>query len=191
MRTRPAVAFAVVALLFACRGVPEADARTPYERLAADSSHADSSAFATLPTALASVLDVRGLLAPAVLDSLPLADCADLRAQGPAETRRRLQLRLADSTAIVLFAVADKTSGALERVEFVRRMPGNGQRGLTWDAGRDRTTSLWWSEFPRGISRRAERGDLPRGGPVPRAVRALGRQLLTLPCPDSSAGTPR
>ncbi|MDH5234513.1 MAG: hypothetical protein OEW77_06095 [Gemmatimonadota bacterium] len=192
MTMRLAVGVAVaLALVVACREVPIADARTPYERLVADSSHGDSSAFATLPSTLAGVLDVRALLESTVLDSLPLADCTDLRAQGPSETRRRLQLRLSDSTAIVLFAVADKTSGALERVEFVRRMPGHGQRGLTWDALRDRTTSLWWNEFPRGISRRAERGDLPRGGPVPRAVRALGRQLLTLPCPDSSAGTPR
>ena len=109
----------------------------------------------------------------------------------PLELRRRLQLRLADSTAIVLYAVADKTSGALEHVEFLRRMPGRGQRALTWDISSDRTTSLWWSEYPRGISRRAEKGDLPRGSSIPRAVRALGRQLLTLACPDSAAETPR
>ena len=191
MRRRVALAFGIIAAVASCREVPIADARTPYERLASDSSHADSSAFATLPLALGQVLDVRALLSPSVLDSLPLAECTDLRARGPAETRRRLQLRLSDSTAIVLFAVADKTSGALERVEFIRRMPGHGQRGLTWDAVRDRTTSLWWSEYPQGISRRAERGDLPRGGSVPRAVRALGRALLTLPCPDSADRTPR
>lgn len=177
----------VAALAGACREVEVADARTPYERVASDSAHADSSAFATLPAALGRVLDVRGLLAPSVLDSLPLADCADLAARKPDETRRRLQLRLADSTAIVLYAVADRTSGVLEHVEFIRRMPGKGQRGLTWDITRDKTTSLWWSEYPRGISRRAERGDLPRGGPVPRAVRALGRQLLTIPCADSTS----
>ena len=191
VRTRLLGAAVLFAIPGACGEVRHADARTPYERIASDSSHADSSAFATLPSALGAVLDVRALLVPSVLDSLPLADCADLRAPSPSEIRRRLQLRLADSTAIVLYAVADKTSGALERVEFVRRMPGNGQRGLTWDAVRDRTTSLWWSEFPRGISRRAERGDLPRGGPVPRAVRALGRQLLTLSCPDSADRTRR
>lgn len=171
-----------------------ADARTPYQRMAADSAHADSAAFATLPSALGTVLDVRALLAPPALDSLPLADCTDLAPRRPTELRRRLQLRLADSGSIVLYAVADRASGDLERVEFVRRMPGKGQRGLTWDAARDRTTSLWWPEYARGIARRAERGDLPRGGPVPRAVRALGRQLLTLSCADPTdepARTPR
>lgn len=175
----------------ACREVPVADARTPYERLAGDSAHADSAAFATLPDALAPVLDIRALLDASVLDSLPLGECVDFGERRPLEARRRLQLRLADSTAIVLYAVADKTSGALEHVEFLRRIPGRGQRAFTWDHGNDRTTSLWWSEYPRGISRRAEKGDLPRGGPIPRAVRALGRQLLTLDCPDSASRTRR
>ena len=176
-----------LALVAGCGEVPSADARTPYERLASDSAQADSSAFAALPPALGPVLDVRALLSPVMLDSLPLAECVTLSERTPNEHRRRLRLRLRDSTAIVLYAVADKTSGVLTHVEFIRRMPGKGQRGLTWDAVRDKTTSLWWSEYPRGISRRAERGDLPRGGPVPRAVRALGRQLLTLSCPDSAS----
>ena len=179
-----AVMLAVTAL--ACTEVPIADARTPYERMASDSARADSAAFATLPSALGAILDVRALMARTVLDSLPLAECAELGPRRPSELRRRLRLRLADSTAITLYAVADRTSGELERVEFLRRTPGMGQRGLTWDVARDRTTSLWWSEYPRGIARRAERGDLPRGGPVPRAVRALGRQLLTVTCADST-----
>lgn len=188
---RPALVLAL-AVTAACGEVPIADARTPYERLASDSAHADSSAFAALPPALGPVLDVRTLLSPLTFDSLPLAECVSFSERTPNEHRRRLQLRLKDSTAIVLYAVADKTSGALTHVEFIRRMPGNGQRGLTWDAVRDKTSSLWWSEYPRGISRRAERGDLPRGGPVPRAVRALGRQVLTLSCPDSASDqTPR
>lgn len=179
-----ALLFAVAVL--ACTEVPIADARTPYERIASDSARADSAAFATLPVALGGLLDVRALLAHSALDSLPLAECLELDPRRPSELRRRLRLRLADSTAITLYAVADRTSGELERVEFLRRTPHKGQRGLTWDVARDRTTSLWWSEYPRGISRRAERGDLPRGGPVPRAVRALGRQLLTVTCPDST-----
>jgi len=188
---RGLMATCLVAAIVACRDVPKADARTPYERLASDSAHADSGAFASLPARLGEVLDVRALLDPTVLQSLPLADCVDLSAPTPDETRRRLQMRLADSTAIVLYAVGDRTTGMLEHVEFIRRMPGNGQRGFTWDVARDKTTSLWWSEYPRGISRRAERGDMPRGSPVPRTLRALGRQLLTLPCADSTSGTPR
>lgn len=142
---RGVLAMCLVAAIVACRDVPEADARTPYERLASDSAHADSGAFATLPAKLGEVLDVRALLEPTVLQSLPLADCVDLSAPTPDETRRRLQMRLADSTAIVLYAVGDRTTGVLGHVEFIRRMPGNGQRGFTWDVVRDRTTSLWLS----------------------------------------------
>jgi hypothetical protein len=92
----------------------------------------------------------------------------------------------------VLYVVADDSSGRIERVEFIRRVPGRGQRGIIWDGERDRTTSTWWNETAWGLSRRVERGEIPRGGPVPRAVRSLGRQLLLMPCesePDTTAAT--
>jgi hypothetical protein len=189
---RAALATAALLAATACGEAPAAEspARTTFERLAADSAHADSAAFAALPPALAPVLDIRGEMDPAAWPAFLLAECLDLTPRRAGEVRRRLQLRLPDTTAIVLFAVGDTASGALERVEFVRRMPRNGQRGLTWDGARDRTISLWWTETAeRGISRRAERGTVPRGSATPRALRGLGRALLARECPEEGAAT--
>lgn len=172
------------------RAVPEAEAAgVPWLALAADSSHGDSAAFASLPAGLRALLDVRDAISGG-LDSLPLYECIQMNGDDVRALRRRLQMRFADSSAAVLFAVADRSSGTLERVEFLRRTAFAGQRGFIWDRTRDRTTSVWWLESPRGLARRDERGTLPRGGPVPRAMRALGRQLLTVPCADSSANSP-
>lgn len=186
VRTAALTAGLALAAAGACREVPPAEAaRTPYERLAADSAADDSAAFAALPDGLAATLDVRPLLQdPAVRGTLPTAECAAMTPPRPEEHRRRLSLRLPDSTSIVLYAAADRTTGTLERVEFIRRTPRRGQRGLIWDQDADRTSSMWWPEFDRGI-RRADRGPIPRGSPVNRALRALGRQLLTIPCADS------
>lgn len=188
-RVRSAALSATLAAVLAagCREVPRAEAaRTPYERLAVDSAVADSAAFASLPEGLSALLDVRALLDTTTLEELPLAECVALTAPREGELRRRLRLRLPDSTSIVLYAAADRTSGTLARVEFIRRTPARGQRGLIWEAPGDRTSSVWWPEFERGI-RRPDRGPIPRGSPVPRAVRALGRRLLTLPCADSTS----
>jgi hypothetical protein len=172
----------------ACAGPPEAQAaRTPFEQLAADSALGDSAALAGLPPALAAWLDVRGLLTPSAQSSLALAECEQLESPDPTLTRRRLRLRLEPSEALVLYAVADADTGTLERVEFVRRRANQGQRGIVWERERDRTLSTWWRETPWGLSRRVERGEIPRGGPVPRAMRALGRQLLTMPCEGHAA----
>lgn len=172
----------------ACEGPPEAQAaRTPFEQLAADSALGDSAALAALPPALSSWLDVRGLLTPQGRSSLELAECEEMESPDPSLTRRRLRLRLESSEALVLYAVADADTGTLERVEFVRRRANEGQRGIVWERERDRTLSTWWRETPWGLSRRVERGEIPRGGPVPRAMRALGRQLLTMPCDGRTA----
>jgi hypothetical protein len=181
----------VIAGVAVHRAVPEAHAAgNPYAALAADSSHADSAAFAALPGGLIVLLDVRDAIAADSSAGITLHECIQMDGREAVELRRRLQLRFADSSAAVLYAVVDRDSGALDRVEFIRRTPHAGQRGFIWDRRRDRTTSVWWFETPRGLSRREERGDLPRGGPVPRAVRALGRQLMTVPCADSSANSP-
>lgn len=185
------VAAPVVAGLVVDRSVPEAHAAgAPWLSLASDSSFADSAAFATLPAGLAHLLDVRDAIGGTTAPPLLLRECIQLADVEPGIVRRRLQLRFPDSSAAVLYTVADRASGALDRVEFLRRTPGAGQRGLIWDHKRDRTTSVWWFETSRGLSRREERGDLPRGGPTPRAIRALGRQLLTVECADSSANSP-
>lgn len=162
---------------------PEADAAmSPFERLASDSAAADLVALAALPRGLSEMLDVRELMTPEALDTLPRAECEELERRRRGQQRRRLNMRLMDSSTVVLLAVADDSSGTLERVEFVRRVPRHGQRGLTWDGRRDLTTSAWWTEPEQGARRRPDRGDIPRGSPVPRALRALGRRLLTLPC---------
>jgi hypothetical protein len=172
----------------ACAGPPEAQAaRTPFEQLAADSALGDSAALAALPPALSSWLDVRGLLTPDVQATLEIAECEQLDSPDPTLTRRRLRMRLEPAEALVLYAVADADTGTLERVEFVRRRANEGQRGIVWERERDRTLSTWWRETPWGLSRRVERGEIPRGGPVPRAMRALGRQLLTMPCAGHAA----
>ncbi len=188
--TALAAAAVLVGAVAACDGPPEAQAaRTPFEQLAADSALGDSAALATLPPALSAWLDVRGLLTPEAQRSLELAECRELDSPDPTLTRRRLRLRLESTESLVLYAVADADTGTLERVEFVRRRVNEGQRGLIWERERDRTLSTWWRETPWGLSRRVERGEIPRGGPVPRAMRALGRQLLTLPCEGRAADT--
>lgn len=170
--------------------VPVAEAAlSPFARLLSDSASADSAAFAALPPRLRPLLDVRSLLDSASLVSLPLAECTVLDEGPAAEMRRRLHLRLPDSSVVVLYATADEMTGGLLRVEFIRRTPHEGQRGIIWDHERDQTSSMWWTEV--GRRRRAERGGIPRGGPVPRAVRALGRQLVMMPCAESAARTPR
>ncbi len=192
VRTAALSSLAALAALavVACREVPRAEAaRTSYAQIAADSAHADSAAFDALPDALGAMLDVRGLLEDPPSAPLALSECLVLDERREGELRRRLRLKLADSSTVVLYAAADRTSGALERVEFVRRTPREGQRGILWDGAGDRTTSVWWTETDRGI-RRPDRGPIPRGGPVPRALRALGRQLLTIPCADSSSVPP-
>ena len=184
------VAAPIVAAIAVYRAVPEAQAAvTPWLGLAADSSHGDSAAFASLPAGLKALLDMRDAINGG-LATLPLYECIQMDGDDARDLRRRLQLRFADSSTAVLFAVADRRTGTLGRVEFLRRTASAGQRGFIWDRTRDRTTSVWWFESPRGLARRDERGTLPRGGPVPRSLRALGRQLLTVPCADSSANSP-
>lgn len=186
------------ALALACEGPPAAEAaRTPFEQLAADSATGDSAAFASLPPALSPWLDIRALMTEPVVSALPLSECRALEPMDPDRQRRRLRLRLEDSSVVVLYAVAgpiplsvdEPSFGRIERVEFIRRTPRQGQRGILWDGDRDRTMSTWWNETQWGLSRRVERGELPRGGPVPRAMRALGRQLFLLPCDGAQDST--
>ncbi len=193
LRVRATALILVGALALACDGPPAAQAaRTPFEQLAADSAIGDAAALAALPPALGPWLDIRPLLSDSALAALPFAECRELEPMDRDRERRRLRLRLEDSSVVVLYAVAgpiplavdEPGYGRIERVEFIRRTPRQGQRGLLWDGDRDRTTSTWWHETPWGLSRRVERGDLPRGGPVPRALRALGRQLFLLPCEE-------
>lgn len=185
LRTRSAALAAALGVAVACQGPPAAEAAlTPFERLATDSLAGDSAAFSALPPTLQEFLDVRAVLADSAT-----ARCDVMPARQHHELRRRVRLRFADSSRVLLYAVADDSSGQIDRVEYIRRIPMQGQRGLIWDGERDRTTSTWWGETRWGLSRRVERGDIPRGGPVPRALRALGRQLLLMPCTESTDST--
>jgi hypothetical protein len=185
------IAAPVTAALLVHRDLPLAHAAAaPFLALAADSAQGDSAAFAALPSSLSAIFAVRRVIGITAADSLPLYECIQMPGRRDDEVRRRLQVRLPDSSAAVLFAIGDREFGSLKRVEFLRRTPAQGQRGFIWDRQRDRTTSVWWFETARGVSRREERGDIPRGGPVPRAVRALARQLFVAPCADSSANSP-
>lgn len=181
----------VVAGWLVHRDVREAHAAAaPFDRLVADSAAGDSAAIATLPDGLAPLFALHAQFRDGSARALALFECIQLPGRRDDEVRRRLQLRFADSSAAVLFGIADRARGTLKRVEFVRRTPRAGQRGFIWDGVRDRTQSIWWFEGPRGLSRRDERGDVPRGGPVPRAVRALGRQLFVVPCAEADANSP-
>lgn len=190
-RIRSALLVAAAFALGACAETPKAEAAlTPFEQMAADSAAGDSAAFATLPDPLREFMDVREALA--TLPTEP-PGCAVMPPRRDHELRRRARFQLADRNSAVLLVVADDLTGSITRVEYIRRVPGRGQRGLIWDGARDRTTSTWWNEASWGLSRRVERGEIPRGGPVPRALRGLGRQLLLLPCEsqlDSTAVTP-
>jgi hypothetical protein len=162
-------------------------ARSPFDRLLADSLTADSAAFASLPPRLRPWLGIGEFVRTERLAELSLAECSELEQGAPSERRLRLRLRLADSSTVLLYAVADRELGSLERVELIRRISGLGQRGFIWSSTRDRTESVWWSDPTLGRSRRVERGEVPRSGPIPRTLRALGRQLHTLPCPINAA----
>lgn len=191
LRVRAAALGLAVAWGVACDGPPAAEAaRTPFEQLAVDSAAGDSAAFASLPPALEPWLDVRELLTAEELEALPLAECRILESVDDSRQRRRLRLRLADTSVVLLYAVADAQTAKLDRVEFIRRTPRDGQRGILWDGDRDRTISTWWTETPWGLSRRVERGELPRGGPVPRAMRGLGRRLFVMPCEPAERAAP-
>ena len=148
-------------------------------RLLADSAGADSAAFAALPPSLEAVLDVRRVFdAPFAADT-SLAWCQPMGPAEAPEIRRRMRVRLGDTLA-VLFVRADRATGALRRVELVRRsLTGGAQVGFTWDGSEDRTTEVTWvADHPSAT----EAASIPRGSPAHRAIQALGRQLLASPC---------
>lgn len=206
--TVAAGAVAALAATIGCRGGSEARHVPPtpaarFARLAADSAPGDAAALAALPPLLAPLFAVDAALAAA--DAAPdvapdptpgaardarrsagraarglRATCQQLEAPTAPRERRRLLARAPGDT-FVLFARADRATGALDRVELLRRQGGAGARGFIWEARTDTLRLIEWPPERRG---RAEETVLPRGGPEPRALRGLGRRLLTLPCPE-------
>jgi len=155
-------------------------------RVAADSLSGDSAALATLPAPLQEVLRLEPYLTNDWIARESGAECLILGDSLPdvlVEERRRVRLRLPDSSAVVVFARADRSGATLRRVEVVRRLADE-QLGFIWDAAEDETKEVRWPTGPGG---RTEAARQPRGSPVPRALRALGRRVITLACPAGSA----
>jgi len=182
-RTAP---LALAALLGAC---DLGDAREPPATVhdlrvqtLRDSAAGDSAALATLPPSLQAVLRLEPWLTDRHIAATPDAECRTLGDSLPdvlVAERRRVRLRLPDSSAVVVFARADRESATLRRVEVVRRPPDDEQRGFIWRDDGDATIEVRWPDGPFG---RMETAPQPRGGPVPRAIRALGRRVLVLTC---------
>jgi len=153
----------------------------------ADSAAGDRAALVTLPPALQRVLRLEPYLDDAYISVTPGAECRILDADLPERLRaerRRVRLRLPDSSAVVVYVRAAAGSAALERVEIVRRPMNGEQLGFIWDASDDGTLEVRWPPELRGGTEAATQ---PRGGPIPRAIRALGRRVLTLECTATPA----
>lgn len=151
----------------------------PAAKLAADSAAGDSAAFAALPPSLRAALDLRDFLTEDALADTARAWCQPMGRDSAASVRRRLRFRMPDTVG-VLFVRADRETGALQRVELVRRpLTTRLQQGFSWDEADDVTREVNWVA---DLQDAVVTGALPRGGPAPRALRALGRQLLAGPC---------
>lgn len=153
------------------------------ERLLADSAEGDAAALAALPQRLREDLDISAVLRPEVLADGGRAGCLLMPASVDAEDRRRLNVLLPDGGRALLHVRSRPETGELRRVELARRRADDaGQRVFVWDHVDDELRSLEWEPGERRARRQPEAVVLPRGGPAPRALRALARRLLVLPC---------
>lgn len=184
---------AALLVLIACarqedRGPPDtaSPALTSADILARDSALADSIALAALPERLRSDFDIGPQLALDALGDSALAYCQPLSDPDETEIRKRLRGEYPRNHLTVLFVRADRTTGALRRVELVRRPPQGAQRGYIWNGDSDQTTAVEWTAGRRD----PETYTVPEGTPTPRALRALGRRLLVLPCQGRRPGAP-
>jgi len=195
------VAVIALGLAAACRESASHDVRRAADTVApvtgrvallADSAAADSVAFDALPPSLRAQLDLRAYLTAARLRDTSVALCQEMGHPSRTEERRRLRLRLGEvderhDTTVVLFVRAQRATGTLSRIELVRRPRDGLQSGFVWDARNDQLHSIDWE---------ADRGDatssapVPRSSPAPRAIRALGRLLLVLPCTGERIALP-
>lgn len=159
-------------------------------RVAADSAEGDSAALATLPPALQRVLRLERYLTDRYVANAEDSDCLLLGDSVPdvvLAERRRVHLRLPDSSAVVVFVRADRDGATLRRVEVVRNPVDGEQLGFIWDGSDDVTLEVRW---PNGVGARTETARQPRGSPIPRALRALGRRALALTCQSDSLDAP-
>ena len=194
MGRRPLARAAAAGLALLLAACDSGDAHEPppstadlRDQVAVDSAAADLAALDALPGPLQGVLRLEPYLTDRYIAATPGAECRVLGDSLPdvlVAERRRVRLRLPDSSAVVVFARVDREGATLRRVEVVRRPLGGDQLGFIWDDEDDVTTEVRWPAGPRG---RTETARQPRSSPMPRAVRALGRRLLELRCPAGAA----
>ena len=162
------------------RAAAKADSARPKTSAASllrDSAAADSAAIASLPPRLRTDFDIDVLFTERALRDSSRAYCQPLSDSTSREVRKRLRGNV-DGRVAVLFVRANRASGVLNRVELVRRPAAGGQRGYIWDREEDETKSVEW----KAGGGTPETYGLPEGTPAPRALRALGRRLVVLPC---------
>ena len=158
-------------------------------RLAADSAAGDAAALAALPPALGEVLWLEPYLTDRYFAAADSASCVFTDPPGaggglglPAGgERRRLEFPLPDSSTVVIGLRTDASRVGLELVELFHYPHRDfaGRRAFQWEADDDHTVEVRW---PPQLGGREERAPVPRGGPVPRALRAIARRALALQC---------
>jgi hypothetical protein len=189
---------AIATLVAACREqrsgrtAPDTPASEPASGrvvVLADSLAADSAAFRALPPSLRAQLDVRASMTAEALRDTSRAFCQEMGGASRTEERRRLRLRLGPDrdTTLVLFVRADRATGAIRRIELVRRPRGGLQSGFVWDGESGQLSSIDWTA---DVATATSSAPVPRSSPAPRAVRALGRLLLALPCAGGRVALP-
>jgi len=170
---RVALASAVLSLA-AC----DASAFDVRARHAAAEARADSAAVAATPPGLVDVLALDPYLRDDYVRTTPGASCVLQSEPSELEERRRVRAPLPDSALVIVYVRAESDT-ALGRIEVLRRAPSGDQIGVTWAAEGDEVAVVRW---PYGPDAPAERGIYPRGGPLPRILRRIGRQARALTC---------
>lgn len=190
---------ALVLLGGACDSSDASEALTVEQRralVARDSAAGDAAAFASLPRPLHRVLRLEPFLTDQYVAATDGASCVIVEPPGAggglglpsAGERRRVSMTLPDSTELLLNVLTDAGRVQMERVELVHA-PRDGERlGYIWEGSSDQTLEVRW---PPELGGGQETAPQPRGGPIPRALRALGRRVLALECvPESTLPAP-
>jgi len=180
--TLRSVGWAGALTLAAC----DANAFDARARHAAAEARADSAATAAIPPGLVDVLTLDMYLRDDYLRTTEGASCVVQSAPGAPEERRRVRAPLPDSALVIVY-VRSATDTAPRRVEVLRRAGSGEQIGVAWTADENDVAVVRW---PNGLDRPPEQGVYPRGGPLPRVLRALGRRARALSCgrDDATAG---
>ena len=194
---RAAALAGALAALATAASCDHSDARTPEEDVRASAAELRA-ALAALPPALAEPLAIAPYLSDRWIARTPGAECT-IPDSGAAGVRRRVRMRLPDSSALVVYARgiddsaetdrdaawhvferAPADTASIQRVEIVRRARDGVQIGFVWDAPRGRASVVRW---PAAGGYRAEESLHPRNSALTPALVAAGRRVLTLRCP--------